>query len=219
MKMATCHFCNHSFRNRQAVRAHLKSCARYRQLLPKATLPSIGSTPGTVGARDTPPRVGPTWEPVRDASPPRPQTSRSAAGTSQKAPLTALGRWMIQSVKDEVIGKWWSPHHTIPSETKTEALIAIEQALVRLPVDQLPRSELKTIAEGIRDRYYRPVMQAQQRAREDDERKQPPNSGADETHRGGHRAGESRPSSAATPRWVDPAGARAEGETGARAGP
>jgi hypothetical protein len=41
-----------------------------------------------------------------------------------------------------------------------------------LPVDQLPRSELKTIAEGIRDRYYRPVMQAQQRAREDDERKQ-----------------------------------------------
>jgi hypothetical protein len=171
MKGATCHFCGGSFRNRQAVRAHLKSCPGYRQL-PKATLPNVGSKPGTLGSRDTHPRLGPTWEPVPDANPSRPLASPSAAGTGQKAQLTGLARWMIQSVKDEVIGKWWSPNHTIPSETKAQALIAIEQELPRLPVDQLPRSELKTIAEGIRDRYYRPVIQAQQRAREDEERKQ-----------------------------------------------
>jgi hypothetical protein len=78
---------------------------------------------------------------------------------------------MIQSVKDQVIGSWWSPGHTIPSETKAQALVAIEQELSRLPVDQLPRIELVTIAEGIRDRIYRPVVQAQLRAREEEERR------------------------------------------------
>ncbi len=77
---------------------------------------------------------------------------------------------MIQSVKDEVIGSWWSPGHTIPSETKAQALVAIDQDLSRLPTDQLPRAELVAIAEGIRDRIYRPVIQAQQRAREEEER-------------------------------------------------
>jgi hypothetical protein len=92
------------------------------------------------------------------------------AGTGPKANLSGLARWMIQSVKDEVIGSWWSPGHTMPSETKAQALVAIDQELSRLPVDQLPRSELVTIAEGIRDRIYRPVIQAQQRAREEEER-------------------------------------------------
>jgi hypothetical protein len=78
---------------------------------------------------------------------------------------------MIQSVKDQVIGSWWSPGHTIPSETKAQALVAIEQELSRLPVDQLPRIELVTIAEGIRDRIYRPVVQAQLRTREEEERR------------------------------------------------
>jgi len=78
---------------------------------------------------------------------------------------------MIQSVKDQVIGSWWSPGHTIPSETKAQALISIDQELSRLPVDQLPRTELVTIAEGIRDRIYRPVIQAQQQAREGEERR------------------------------------------------
>jgi hypothetical protein len=78
---------------------------------------------------------------------------------------------MIQSVKEEVIGSWWSPGHTIPSETKAQALVSIDQELSSLPVDQLPRAELVTIAEGIRDRIYRPVIQAQQRAREEEERR------------------------------------------------
>ncbi len=49
--------------------------------------------------------------------------------------------------------------------------MAIDQELSRLPVDQLPRTELVTIAEGIRDRIYRPVIQAQLQAREEEERR------------------------------------------------
>jgi len=49
--------------------------------------------------------------------------------------------------------------------------VAIDQELSRLPVDQLPRTELVTIAEGIRDRIYRPVIQAQLQAREEEERR------------------------------------------------
>jgi hypothetical protein len=172
MKGATCHFCSRSFRNGQGVRAHLKSCAAYRQR-PKAVLPSVGSTPGTPGARDTYPALDATWEPIPDATPPRSHAPRIAAGTGQKtSPVGGLARWMIQSVKDEVLGKGALPRHAIPSETKTQALIAIERELSRLPVDQLPRAELVTVAEGIRDRFYRPVMQAQQRAREQAERTQ-----------------------------------------------
>jgi hypothetical protein len=70
-----------------------------------------------------------------------------------------------------VIGSWWSPGHTIPSEAKAQALVSIDQELSRLPVDQLPRTELVTIAEGIRDRIYRPVIQAQQQARQEEERR------------------------------------------------
>ena len=74
-------------------------------------------------------------------------------------------------MKKQVVDSWWSLNHTIPAETKAQALVAIEQKLSRLPVDQLPRSELLAIAEGIRDRCYRPVIQAQQRAREEEERR------------------------------------------------
>lgn len=171
MKAATCNFCRRSFRNTQAVRAHLKACPAYGRL-PKATLPRVGNKPRTVGAPDSDSSVRSTWEAVPRPIPPRPQPSRIGAGTGQKANVSGLARWMIQSVKEEVIGSWRSPGHTIPSETKAQALVAIDQGLSSLPVDQLPRAELVTIAEGIRDRIYRPVIQAQQRAREEEERRQ-----------------------------------------------
>src|SRR5215467_840372 len=144
MKGAICHFCGRSFRNRQAVRAHLKTCADYQQL-PKADLPSIGSAPGKPSSRGTYPHS--PWEPIQEATPPRPHISRIAAGTGRKMNTTGLARWVIQSVKDEVIGSWRSLGHTMPSETKAQALMAIERELSRSPVDQLPRSELVTLAE------------------------------------------------------------------------
>ena len=170
MKTATCNFCRRSFRNTQAVRAHLKACPAYGRL-PKATLPKVGNKPRTVSAPDWDPGVHSSPEGVPWPTPPRPQPAPIVTGTGQKAILSGLARWMIQSVKDTVIGSWWSPGHTIPSEAKAQALVAIDQELSRLPVDQLPRTELVTIAEGIRDRIYRPVMHAQQRAREEEERR------------------------------------------------
>ena len=167
MKGATCHFCGQHFRNTQAVRAHLKGCAAYRQL-PKATVPSIGSATATLSGRGPHPgsRPAPDPGPPRRREPPRIATDLSPAPYQN-----VLRRGQIQSVKDKVIGSWWQPGHTIPSEVKAQALVAIEQELARLPVDQLPRSELVTIAEGIRDRLYRPVLQAQQRAQEAEDRK------------------------------------------------
>jgi hypothetical protein len=164
MKVATCNFCRRSFRNTQAVRAHLKACPAYGRL-PKAPLPRVGNEPRTVSAPDSDPGVRSPWEDVRP-TPPRPQPARIVAGTGQTANLSGLARWMIQSVKEEVIGSWWSPGHTIPSETKAQALVAIDQGLSRLPVDQLPRTELVTIAEGIRDPIYRPVIQKEERRRQ-----------------------------------------------------
>ncbi len=126
MKPAICNFCRRSFRNTQAVRAHLKACPAYGRL-PKATLPRVGNKPRTVGAPDSDPGVRSPWEDVRP-TPARPQPARIVAGTGQTANLSGLARWMIQSVKDHVIGSWWSPGLTIPSETKAQALVAIDRS-------------------------------------------------------------------------------------------
>jgi hypothetical protein len=215
MKTAICNFCRRSFRNTQAVRAHLKACPAYARL-PKATLPRVGSKPRMVGTPDRCPDVRPNWATGLQPTSPRSQAPRIVAGTGQKANLSGIARWMIQSVKDEVIGSWWSPGHTITSEAKAEALVAIDQKLARLPVDQLPRAELVTIAEGIRDRIYRPAIQAQQRARE--KATAPAGPAADDPHhRWGHPC-EPGPSSAARPGELDPARPRAEGEAGGRTG-
>ncbi len=50
MTEARCNFCGKSFRNRQAVRAHLRGCPDYRHV-PKAAVPSTGSQPRTIGLR------------------------------------------------------------------------------------------------------------------------------------------------------------------------
>ncbi len=170
MKGAICNFCRRRFSNAQAVRAHLKACPAYRRL-PKGRLPRVGKKPRTVGAPDSHAGVRSTWEDVPQPPDPQPQPSRIVARNGQKANTSGLARWMIQSVKEEVLGSGRWAGHTIPSEIKAQALVAIDQELSSLPVEQLPRAELVTIAEGIRDRIYRPVIQAQQRAREEEERR------------------------------------------------
>jgi hypothetical protein len=60
MKLAICNFCDRSFRNTQAVRAHLKACPAYRRL-PKATLPRVGNKPRTVGEPVSDPGVHSPW--------------------------------------------------------------------------------------------------------------------------------------------------------------
>ncbi len=77
----------------------------------------------------------------------------------------------IQRVKDRVIGNWWSFRHTIPSETRARAYQEIQGALSALPVEDLPESELVAIAEGVRDRLYRPIMTAQDEAKRVEEQR------------------------------------------------
>ncbi len=59
MMQATCNFCGKHFRNRQAVRAHLRSCPAYRRE-PKAAVPSTGSQPRTIGRRSRYPGLLPS---------------------------------------------------------------------------------------------------------------------------------------------------------------
>src|SRR5260370_39527079 len=58
MTEARCNFCGKRFRNRQAVRAHLRGCPDYRRA-PKAAVPSTGSQPRTIGLRGTYPGLLP----------------------------------------------------------------------------------------------------------------------------------------------------------------
>lgn len=185
MNTATCHFCHKNFRNRQAVRAHLRHCAAYRRRqskprsprrrLPGRSLPTGRSLPiqadepqaelESVDDIQSAPHV-------QDAQVRPPQTSASElrvwlevnekrrkeeAAEARKQRRRAI----IQRVKDRVIGQWWSLRYAIPAETKAQALVDLDRALTALAVDELPERELVQIAEGIRDRIYGPVIRAQ----------------------------------------------------------
>ena len=171
MTGARCRFCGRTFRNQQAVRAHLKACASYRQL-PKAAVPSKGSVPGTRRGDSSTPMLGVTQEAMPAAERPRRPAPRPSPHAADGAVRQFLRRAAIQAVKTEVLDSWASRRHPVPAEIKAKALAAIELELSRLPADELPRSELVTIASGIRDRIYAPVLAAQQRAREEEKRHQ-----------------------------------------------
>src|SRR5712691_6070733 len=93
-----------AFRDRQAVRAHLKGCTAYRQL-PKATVPSIGSKALSGRGRDPGSRPAPDPGPLQE--PPRRQPPRITTDLSPDPYQKVLRRGAIQSVKDKVIGSWW----------------------------------------------------------------------------------------------------------------
>jgi len=80
-------------------------------------------------------------------------------------------RRVIQRVKDRAVGGWWSGDYAIPPEAKAEALSEIEKELSGLPLEELPESELVTLAEGIRNRIYQPLIQAQDQQRKQRERR------------------------------------------------
>jgi hypothetical protein len=229
MATATCSFCGRKdFRNRQAVRAHLRYCPAYRQA-PKATLPYTGKVPkaSALGRPFNSPRPGPrrttgsnrTSRPIprlarheaqevdeqelanqeldaqeaerqqrareqqevahqreheREAVRRRAQQEAAARERREAAEreVKERRRRIIQRIKHVVIRERRPVAYTIPSETEALALTAIERELSRLPLEDLPESELVTIAEGIRDPLYQPVIRAQHRALEEEERKQ-----------------------------------------------
>jgi hypothetical protein len=182
--MATCQFCGRSFTNTQAVRAHLKACPDY-QGRSHASGSALGRPP--LGSR----ALGTTVPKAPDARPepideeidgqgqretaPRPAQERAAwqaergveeflrrAAAEQRA---RHRRELIQSAKDETVGSGSWRHPTIPAEVKAEALQEIERTLSKLPLHELPRHEVVQIAEGVRDRLFRPVLEAQEATR------------------------------------------------------
>ncbi len=187
---AKCNFCDKPFRNRQAVRAHLKGCAAYRQM-PQATLPNAGKrSPQRVSHTDDAPAFDletaePERQDPRQAAALRRESDREAARLlahqeaqarewrelAQRA-ARERRRALIQRVKDRAIANWSPPGYMIPPEAKAQALKAVEAGLGRLPVEELPEAELMALAEGERDRIYQPVMRAQDQAREEQARRQ-----------------------------------------------
>ncbi len=191
MNEATCRFCRKSFRNRQAVRAHLRHCATYRDRQAKTrsrqVRPPVRSLPvgrpvpqadepeaGFAGFDPTPPRVedAPRWAPdtgmaeirVLVAAQEKQRREAAAEASRQKR------RQVIQRVKDRVVEQWRSPGYTIPAGTKARTLKDIERELWASP-EGLPESELVQLAEGIRDGHYGPVMRAQDDARRREEQR------------------------------------------------
>ncbi len=108
-----------------------------------------------------------SWEKTPELGPSRAELEAEERKRREEAAqaLVQQRRQIIQRVKDRVIGHFWAIGYTIPPETKARALRDIEHELSALALEELPESELVVIADGIRDKYYRPVMQAQDEAK------------------------------------------------------
>jgi len=185
--MATCQFCGRQFTNPQAVRAHLKACAAYHGRDQGADSASgrvaLGTVPEAADAGTELPNGEVARDGQREAARLRAQerADRQAPREVEEFLRRAAAerrarqrRALIQSVKEETVGFGSSQHPTIPADVRAEALQEIERKLSALPhADELPRRELVQIAEGIRDRLFRPVLEAQeatrQRARADED--------------------------------------------------
>ena len=176
--MATCQFCGRGFTNAQGVRAHLKACPAYHER-DRVSGPALGS--GALGTVPEAPSAGAEFadeeaaregqreaprQPAQERAARQPDTEveeflRRAAGERR----AQQRRELIQSVKGETVGSSSWQHPTIPAEVKAEALQEIERRFSRLPLDELPRHEVVQIAEGVRDRLFRPVLEAQEATR------------------------------------------------------
>ena len=221
--MARCSFCGGQFSNAQAVRAHLRHCPNYRRRHGRPGPPSgilpLGSLPiGTSEPKAEVPQ--PELDPLALEQRPRRGIERLAphddarAWTELKAlleaedkrrkqkaaeALTQKRRQIIQRVKDQVVGRWSSPGYTIPAETRTQVLMAIERELSARAVEELAEWELVALAEGVRDKHYRPVMEAQDEAkrleecRRREEQEQQRNRAREDAERAERQREEARP--------------------------
>jgi hypothetical protein len=176
--MATCQFCQRQFRNTQAVRAHLKACPTYHDrdqvLSPALGSAALGTVPEatSAGAEFADEDAG--RQDRREAARERAQERADRQAEREIGPFLRRvteerrarhRRELIQSVKNQTIGAWSWQHPTIPADVKADALLQIERKLSGLPLEELPRHEVVRIAEGVRDRLFRPVLEAQEVAR------------------------------------------------------
>ena len=137
---AKCNFCGRIFKNKQAVKAHLKGCIAYREHVPRQ------------GVRKAMPEA-------RNAS--LAQDSRERVETENRNRRMEI----ILEVINEVVKQHWRFRNDIPQEVKVQATMEIRRELSTLPVEDIPFGELREIAEGIRDQICEPEFQAQDAAK------------------------------------------------------
>jgi len=171
--MATCRFCGRSFGSSQSVRAHLKSCASY--VRSKGAVPRVPRDPrlpreldeglGDLGEREMDLVEDPVTRELDRMNRLIGAELERDFRQSLERERGAGRRRIIQRVKDEVLGWRAWRYAEMPAEVKARALQEIERELSALPVEELPRHELVQIAEGVRDRVYRPAVQEREGAR------------------------------------------------------
>ncbi len=133
---AKCNFCGRIFKNKQAVKAHLKGCIAYREHVPRQ-------------------RVREAMPEAMNGLPTQVSRERIEAENRNRR------REIILEVIKEVVADHWRFRDDIPQEVKMQATQEIRRELSTLPVEETPFSELREIAEGIRDQICEPEIQAQ----------------------------------------------------------
>jgi hypothetical protein len=69
-------------------------------------------------------------------------------------------RARIQEIKESVIDRYLLFRKDVPVEAKGRAKVEIEKVFEKLPISELPASELIQIAEGIREEIYAPYLKS-----------------------------------------------------------
>ena len=133
---AKCNFCGRIFKNKQAVKAHLKGCIAYREHVPRQCVRE--AMPEAMNGLPT-------------------QVSRERIEAENRN----RRREIILEVIKEVVTDHWRFRDDIPQEVKMQATQEIRRELSTLPVEETPFSELREIAEGIRNQICEPEIQAQ----------------------------------------------------------
>jgi len=133
---AKCNFCGRIFKNKQAVKAHLKGCIAYREHVPRQ-------------------RVREAMPEAMNGSLPQVSRERMEAENRNRR------KEIILEVIKEVVVHHWRFRDDIPQEVKMQATQEIRRELSTLPVEETPFSELREIAEGIRNQICEPEIQAQ----------------------------------------------------------
>ncbi len=80
-------------------------------------------------------------------------------------------RKIIQRTKDHVDSAYAEGLIRVPEDVRGAMLAEVEQVLAGMPVDELSFSEVARYAEGIREKHYRPVVEAHRRQEEAERRR------------------------------------------------
>ena len=141
---AICKFCRRTFRNKQAVKAHLKGCIAYKEHVPRQS--------------------------VRKAMPkamPKAMNASLAENSRERVEMenSIRRREIIQDVIADVVEQDSRLLYDLPREAKAKVIREIQRELSPLPVSDFHFGDLLEIAERTKERICEPVFKAQDAAK------------------------------------------------------